>query len=84
MRKLTQKATAFLYEKEPKKEGTTLREMAAKKEQDDKLQRAGVTKSQKSSNESPRTNKSRSRKGSSNTFSNFGKGNSTMNVMSFN
>ena len=31
MRKLTQKATAFLYEKGPKKEGTSLREMALKK-----------------------------------------------------
>lgn len=84
MRKLTQKATAFLYEKEPKKEKWTLKEMAAKKEKDNKLQRASVTKSQESSIEatSQKTNKSRSRKGSSNTVSNTGKGNSTMNVMS--
>ena len=37
MRKLTKKATAFLYEKGPKKEGITLREMAFKKEKEEKL-----------------------------------------------
>ena len=37
MRKLTKKATQFLYEKEPKKEGLTLREMAYKKEKEEKL-----------------------------------------------
>lgn len=42
MRKLTKKATAFLYEKEPKKEDLSLREMAVKKEKEEKLQRAGV------------------------------------------
>ena len=40
MRKLTQKATKFLYEKEPKKEGTSLREMAARKEHEEKIKRA--------------------------------------------
>ena len=40
MRKLTQKATAFLYEKEAKKKGNSLREMAAKKEHEDKIRRA--------------------------------------------
>lgn len=37
MRKLTQKNTKFLYEKEEKQKGESLREMAAKKEQEDRL-----------------------------------------------
>lgn len=41
MRKMTAKATKFLYEKEPKKQGTTLREMAAKKEHEERMKRAG-------------------------------------------
>ena len=40
MRKLTQKNTAFLYEKEVKQKGNSLREMAAKAEHDDKIARA--------------------------------------------
>ena len=40
MRKLTQKNTKFLYEKEKKQKGQSLREMAAKKEQEDKFARA--------------------------------------------
>ena len=40
MRKLTQKNTAFLYEKEVKTKGNSLREMAAKAEHDDKIARA--------------------------------------------
>ena len=44
MRKLTKKATAFLYEKKPKKQDLTLREMASKKEKEEKLQRANCNK----------------------------------------
>lgn len=40
MRKMTQKATKFLYEKEPKKQGTSLREMAAKKAHEEKMEKA--------------------------------------------
>ena len=44
MRKLTKKATAFLYEKKPKKQDLTLREMASKKEKEEKLKRANFNK----------------------------------------
>lgn len=44
MRKMTQKATAFLYEKEPEKMGTSLRELAAKKEHEDMIRRARSSK----------------------------------------
>ncbi len=40
MRKMTHKATAFLYEKEDKKKGNSLRELAAKKEHEDKIRAA--------------------------------------------
>ena len=40
MRKLTQKATKFLYEKQPKKAGESLREMAARQEHEEKMRRA--------------------------------------------
>jgi hypothetical protein len=37
MRKMTKKATKFLYERAPKKEGTSLREMAAKKVHEERM-----------------------------------------------
>ena len=40
LRKLTQKATKFLYEKEAKKKGNSVREMAAKKDHEDNIRRA--------------------------------------------
>ena len=43
MRKMTQKATKFLYEKEEKKQGTSLREMAAKKSHEEKIRKARST-----------------------------------------
>lgn len=46
MRKMTAKATKFLYEKEPKKQGTSLREMAAKKEHEERMKKAGKDLSQ--------------------------------------
>ena len=41
MRKLTAKATKFLYGKAQKKKGITLREMAACKEHEERMKRAG-------------------------------------------
>lgn len=43
MRKMTQKATKFLYEKEEKKQGTSLKEMAAKKSHEEKIRKARST-----------------------------------------
>ena len=45
MRKLTQKNTKFLYEKKPTKPGTSLRELAAKKEHEEKMNRARTKQS---------------------------------------
>jgi hypothetical protein len=41
MRKLTAQATKFLYEKAEKNKGITLREMAARKEHEERMKRAG-------------------------------------------
>jgi len=62
MRKLTAKNTKFLYEKETKKKGESLREMAAKKEQEEKIQRATLRQtSTVSNNESEGSHRSCSR-----------------------
>ena len=44
MRKMTAKATKFLYDKKPKQKGGTLRELAAKKEHEERMKKAGVEK----------------------------------------
>lgn len=70
MRKLTQKATKFLYEKEDKDKGPSLQKMAMKKEQDEKMARAKNTLSSKEESDDSNQDETKSK-------SNFSRKNSS-------